>query len=138
MDEHRAPRSPTGCEPGDKLVYGHIATIRRYQVRSELLAELVAMNDFDDDAEITGPEVYRLAVGDVVVLGDGTTWSLAPVGVAAVHVQPTDQINDGRSWSDVLDDTIAEWIDRLTKPLAELTDDGWIWRPSHEAKERFP
>ena len=109
----------------------------RHQVRSELLAELAAMRDFDDGAALVGREVNRLAVGDVVVLGDGTTWSLASIGVVAVEVSNTDQINDGRSWTEVLDDEFAKGIEPLSKPIAELADDGWIWHPSQEAREMF-
>jgi hypothetical protein len=128
---------PRAYLPGDKLVYGHIATMPRHQVRSELLAELAAMRDFDDDAALAGREVNRLAVGDVVVLGDGTTWSLASIGVVAVEVSSTDQINDGRSWTEVLDGEFANGIEPLSKPISELADDGWIWHPSCEAHETF-
>jgi len=103
---------------GDKLVYGHIATVPRHQVRSELLAELAALRDFDDDEALVGREVNRLAIGDVVVLGDGTTWSLASIGVVAVEVSRPDQINDGRSWTDVLDDEFANGIEPLSKPIS--------------------
>ena len=41
-----------------------------YSVRSELLAELAAMRDIDDDAALAGRKVNGLGVGDVVVLGD--------------------------------------------------------------------
>ena len=71
--------------------------------------------DFDDDAAHDGREVNQLAVGDVVVLGDGTTWSLASIGVVAVEVSSTDQINDGRSWTEVLDDEFADGIEPLSK-----------------------
>ena len=134
VDLHEHPRAYL---PGDKLVYGHIATMPRHQVRSELLAELAAMRDFDDDSVLVGREVNRLAIGDVVVLGDGTTWSLASIGVVAVEVSSTDQINDGRSWTDVLDDQFANGIEPLSKPISELADDGWIWHPSQEAHETF-
>lgn len=78
----------------------------------------------------------RLAVGEVV-LGDRTRWSLAVVDVVAVDVLVADQINDGRSWTEVLDDAIADRIDRQSKPISELADGGWIWRPSSDAQERF-
>lgn len=129
---HERPRAYL---PGDKLVYGHIATMTRYQVRSELLAELAAMRDFKDDLVLAGREVNRLGVGDVVVLGDGTTWSLASIGVVAVEVSNADQINDGRSWTDVLDEEFADGLETLSKPISELADDGWIWHPSREARE---
>ena len=134
VGRHEHPRAYL---PGDKLVYGHIATMPRHQVRSELLAELAGMRDFDDDSVLAGQEVNRLAVGDVVVLGDGTTWSLASIGVVAVEVSSADQINDGRSWTDVLDDEVANEIEPLSKPISELADDGWIWHPSLEAHETF-
>lgn len=125
---------PRAYLPGDTLVYGHIATMPRYQVRSELHAELAAMRDSDDDAAPAGREVNRLAVGDVVVLRDGTTWSLASIGVVAVEVISTDQINDGRSWTDVLDDEFAKGIEPPSRPVSELADDGWIWHPSQELR----
>ncbi|MGE0304983.1 MAG: hypothetical protein AB7N61_20495 [Acidimicrobiia bacterium] len=128
---------PRAYLPGDKLVYGHIATMPRRQVRSELLAELAAMRDFNDDSVLAGREVNRLGVGDVVVLGDGTTWSLASIGVVAVEVSSADQINDGRSWTEVLDEEFANGIEPLSKPISELADDGWIWHPSQEACEKF-
>lgn len=53
---HERPRAYL---PGDTLVYGHIATLPRYSVRSELLAELAAMHDFDDDAALAGWKVKR-------------------------------------------------------------------------------
>ncbi len=128
---------PRAYLPGDKLVHGHIATRSRHQVRSELLAELAAMCDSDDDAALAGREVNQLAVGDVVVLGDGTMWSLASIGVVAVEVSSTDQINDGRSWTEVLDDEFTNAIQPLSRPVAELADDVWIWHPSQEARETF-
>ena len=128
---------PRAYLPGDKLVYGHVATMPRHQVRSELLAQLAAMRDFNDGAALVGREVNRLAVGDVVVLGDGTTWSLASIGVVAVEVSSADQINDGRSWTEVLDDEFANGLEPLSKPISELADDGWIWHPSQEAHETF-
>ena len=84
-----------------------------------------------------GGKSNGLGVGDVVVLGDGTTWSLASIGVVAVEVSSTDQINDGRSWTEVLDDVFANGIEPLSRPISELADDGWIWRPSQEAREAF-
>lgn len=128
---------PRAYLPGDKLVYGHIANTPRCQVRSELLAELAAMRDFNDDSVLAGREVNRLGVGDVVVLGDGTIWSLASIGVVDVEVSNADQINDGRSWTEVLDEEFANGIELLSKPISELADDGWIWHPSHEARETF-
>lgn len=131
---HERPRAYL---PGDTLVYGHIATLPRYPVRSELLAELAAMRDIDDEAALEGRKVNGLGVGDIVVLGDGTTWSLTSIGVVAVEVNSTDQINDGRSWTEVLDDVFANGIEPLSKPLSELADDGWIWHPTQEARETF-
>lgn len=128
---------PRAYMPGDTLVYGHIATIPSYPVRSELLAELAAMRDIDDEAALAGRKVNGLGVGDVVVLGDGTTWSLASIGVVAVEVSGTDQIDDGRSWTEVLDDVFANGIEPLSRPISELADDGWIWHPSQEAREKF-
>ena len=128
---------PRAYLPGDKLVYGHIANVPRRRDRSELLAELAAMRDFSVDAVLAGREVNRLGVGDVVVLGDGTTWSLASIGVVAVEVSKADQINDGRSWTEVLDDEFADGIEPLSKPISDLADDGWIWHPSREARETF-
>ena len=128
---------PRAYRPGDKLVYEHIPNVPRRQVRSELLAELAAMRDFNDDSVLAGREVNRLGVGDVVVLGDGTTWSLASIGVVAVEVNRADQINDGRSWTEVLDDEFAGGLEPLSKPISELADDGWIWHPSQEARETF-
>ena len=128
---------PRAYLPGDKLVYGHIANMPRRQVRSELLADLAAMRDFNDDSVLAGREVNRLGVGDVVVLGDGTTWSLASIGVVPVEVSKADQINDGRSWTEVLDEEFANGIEPLSKPISELADDGWIWHPSQEARETF-
>jgi hypothetical protein len=46
------------------------------------------------------------------------------------------QIN-GRSWTEVLDDEFADGIEPLSKPISELADDGWIWRPSRGAYETF-
>ena len=128
---------PRAYRPGDKLVYGHIATMPRRPVRSELLAELAAMRDFNDDSVLAGREVNRLGVGDVVVLGDGTIWSLASIGVVDVEVSNADQINDGRSWTEVLDEEFANGIEPLSKPISEIADDGWIWHPSQEARESF-
>ncbi|MEK7423615.1 MAG: hypothetical protein AAB131_07205 [Actinomycetota bacterium] len=130
---HKHPRAYL---PGDKLVYGHIANMPRRQVRSELLAEFAAMRDFDN-AALGRREVNRLGVGDVLVLGDGTTWSLASIGVVAVEVSSADQINDGRSWTEVLDDEFANGLELLSKPISELADDGWIWHPSQDAHETF-
>ncbi len=48
-----------------------------------------------------------------------------------------DQINDGRAWTDVLDDQFADGIEPLSKPISELADDGWIWHPSQGAHETF-
>ncbi|MEP7115797.1 MAG: hypothetical protein ABI862_21210 [Ilumatobacteraceae bacterium] len=95
------------------------------------------MRDIDDEAALAGRKVNGLGVGDVVVLGDGTTWSLASIGVVAVEVCSTDQINDGRSWTEVLDDVFANGIEPLSKPISELADDGWIWHPTQEAREAF-
>jgi hypothetical protein len=111
---------PRAYLPGDKLVYGHIANMPRHHVRSELLAELAAMRDFDDGAVLAGREVNRLGVGDVVVLGDGTTWSLASIGVVAVDVSSAYQINDGRSWTEVLDEEFANGLEPLSKPISDV------------------
>ena len=86
---------------------------------------------------LAGREVNRLGVGDVVVLGDGTIWSLASIGVVDVEVSNADQINDGRSWTEVLDEEFANGIEPLSKPISEIADDGWIWHPSQEARESF-
>ena len=123
--------------PGDKLVYGHLAIIVPHiNVRAELLAELAAMCDHDDRYEQTGRAVGRLAVGDVVVLEEGSAWSLAPIGVVHVNVDTEDQIRDGRSWTEVLDENLASFTP-IDKTIAELADDRWLWQPSNEVRHLF-
>lgn len=125
---------PRAYLPGDKLVYGRASALPRYNVRSELLAELAAIHD-NGIPDLSEREVPEVGVSDVVVLGNGSAWSLAPVGVVRVAIRPSDQINDGRSWMQVLDDDpdFLSW--RPSKPIHELGDDGWLWRPSHAARE---
>lgn len=119
--------------PGDKLVYGRPGSMPRYNLRFELLAELVAIHD-NGIPDMSEREVPGVGVSDVIVLGDGSAWSLAPIGVVRVAIRPVDQINDDRSWMQVLDDD-PEFPTRPTKPISELADDGWVWRPSDAARE---
>ena len=122
---------PRAYVPGDKLVYGRPGSIPRYIVRSELFAELAAIHD-NGIPDTSEREVPGVGVSDVITLGNGSAWSLGPVGVVRVAIRPSDQINDGRSWMQVLDDD-PEFPTRPAKPISELADDGWLWCPSHAA-----
>lgn len=124
---------PRAYLPGDKLVYGRPGSMPRYNVRSELVAEFAAIHD-NGIPDLSEREVPEVSVSDAIILGNGSALSLAPVGVVRVAIRPSDQINDDRSWMQVLDDD-PEFPTRPTKPISELADDGWLWRPSHAARE---
>jgi hypothetical protein len=124
---------PRAYMPGDKLVYGRSGSIPRYNVRSDFLAELAAIHD-NGIPDMSEREVPGVGVSDVTILGNGSVWSLAPVGVVRVAIRPSDQINDDRSWMQVLNDD-PEFPTRPAKPISELADDGWLWHPSHAARE---
>jgi hypothetical protein len=116
---HEEPRS---YAPGDRLVDGHIGMIvPRIKARADLLAELAAMCQHDERHEETGRDVGRLSVGDVVVVEQGSAWSLAPIGVVPVNVDTEDQIRDGRSWTEVLDDDLAISFTPISKTIAQLS-----------------